>query len=253
MKLGKLPARPGAIRLKLRTYAYLSVLPTPPAEFGHEALVTEIYAMQWGLLGNDSVGDCVVAGGGHETMAWNAAGGLIVPFSTPNTLADYSAITGYDPADPSTDQGADMQVAAAYRQKTGLLDAAGNRHKVGAYLAVDPGDLEMLLTAAYVFEAVGVGITFPQSAMDQFNAGQPWDAVAGSPIEGGHYVPGLARRGGMFKFITWGAEQLATDAFLAANNDENVVYLSPDMLAGGKSLEGFDLAQLTSDLAALTA
>jgi len=33
--------------------------------------------------------------------------------------------------------------------------------------------------------------------------------------------------------------------------DEGVVYLSEEMLTGGKSLEGFNLAQLRADLAAI--
>ena len=33
-----------------------------------------------------------------------------------------------------------MQVAAAYRQKTGLKDARGAVHKVAAYLALKAGD-----------------------------------------------------------------------------------------------------------------
>lgn len=247
MKLGKLPARPGAISLRLSDYVDLSKLPTPPAEFGHDALVTA----PWGMLGNDSVGDCVLAGGGHETMLWNAAGGRVIPFADASTLSDYSAITGYNPADPSTDNGTDMQQAAAYRQKTGLLDAAGNRHLVGAYLAIEAGNIDEHLVAAFLFEAIGVGITFPSTAMQQFSDGQPWDVVAGSTIEGGHYVPGIARRGGMLLAVTWDAKQFMTDAFFKANNDESVAYVSQEMLTGGKSLDGFDLDQLNADLAEL--
>jgi len=245
MKLGKKPARPGAFRLRLRDY--LVTLPTPPAEFGHDGLV----ATDWGMLGNDRVGDCVLAGGAHETMLWTAEGGAPASFNDAGVLADYSAITGYNPADPSTDQGTDMQQAAAYRRATGLIDAAGNRHKVAAYLAITAGDLNEHLVAAYVFGAVGVGITFPDSAMAQFNAGQPWDVVAGSTIEGGHYVPLVASRGGLLQFVTWGKLQAATPAFFQANNDESVVYLSEETLANGVDLEGFNLDQLRADLAAL--
>jgi hypothetical protein len=253
-KLGKTPARLGAIRLKLSDYIDLSKLPTPPATFGHDSLVTQ----PLGMLGNDSYGDCVWAGAAHETMLWNAEAGVVVPFTAQNTLSDYSAVTGFDPnATPDsdgnnpTDQGTDMQQAAAYRQNTGILDANGNRHKVGAYLAIKTGDLEEHLAACYLFSAVGIGITFPSTAMAQFNSGQPWDVVPGSTIEGGHYIPAVARRNGMLVIDTWGAQQSMTDNFFKANNDESIVYLSPEMLTGGKSLEGFDLAQLNADLADL--
>ena len=57
-----------------------------------------------------------------------------VTFNNQSVLKDYSAVTGFNPNDPNTDQGTDMQVAASYRRKTGVLDAAGKRHKVIAYL-----------------------------------------------------------------------------------------------------------------------
>ena len=144
-----------------------------------------------------------------------------------------------------------MQTAAAYRKNIGLLDADGNRHKVGAYLAIDPGNLDQLLVAMYCFTTIGIGINFPGSAMDQFNAGQPWTPVAGATVDGGHYICGFARRNGMWVLVTWGKEQPASDDFLRQYNDENVVYLSQEMLTGGKTLDGFDVEQLNADLAAL--
>ena len=44
-----------------------------------------------------------------------------------------------------------------------------------------------------------------------------------------------------------------TPAFLREYNDESVVYLSQEMLTGGKSPEGFDLAALKDDLSQTTA
>jgi hypothetical protein len=86
--------------------------------------------------------------------------------------------------------------------------------------------------------------------MDQFNAGRPWSIVSGSPLEGGHYVPLVALRGDLY-CVTWGKLQPLTRAFLTKYCDEAWAILSPEMLTGGKSLEGFDLAQLQSDLKAL--
>lgn len=247
LKLGKRPARAGAVKLKLKDYVDLSRLPTPPEEFGHEALVTS----EWGMLGNDEVGCCVFSGGDHETILWNAEAGRPIRFVKDNTLSDYSAVTGYNPSDPSTDNGTDMQAAAAYRQKVGLIDADGNRHKVGAYLAISPGNIEEHCVAAYLFGAIGIGIMVPDSAMDQFNEGKPWDVVEGSSIEGGHYVPIMARRNGMFHVCTWGKLQPMTDNFFQRYEDEAIAYLSPEALKDGKSLEGFDLPALQADLAAL--
>jgi len=247
MKLGKTPARPNAVTFKLARYIDTSVLPTPPAEFGHENLVP---AQSWGMLGNDAHGDCVWAGAAHETMLWNLERDKTITFDPEQVLSDYSAVTGFDPDKPDTDQGTDMEAAAAYRRKTGVIDAAGKRHKVAAYLAITPGDVQEHLLALYVFGVVGLGVEFPGSAMDQFNAGKPWDVVPGSKVEGGHYIPLVAKRDNL-EIVTWGRIQEMTPAFLEKYNDESVVYISREMLTSGKSPEGFDLAQLKADLAAL--
>ena len=248
MKLGKKPARPGAVKLRLNDYVDLSKLPVPPANFGH----TDMVRQPWGLLGNDRYGDCYWAGSCHEHMLWGAMGGHKFTFTTNNALYAYSLATGFNKADPNTDQGTDMQQGAAYRQKTGIVDSAGRVHKVGPYLALEKGNLQQQLTAAYIFGAVGLGIEIPASAQEQFEKHEPWDIVPHSPIEGGHYVPLVSHKDGNAVVCTWGALQEMTPQFFEALNDESIVYLSPEILLGGKTIEGFDLQALQKDLAALS-
>lgn len=243
LKLGKAPARPGAVKFKLADY--MAKLPKVPLSFGHEKLVPE-----WGMLGNDSYGDCVFAGAAHETMLWLSEGGKPYSFGPECVLKDYSAVTGFDTAKPDTDQGTDMELAAKYRRQTGIQDLAGNRHQVGAYLALTPGDLKQALAAAYIFGAVGIGIEFPSTAMDQFNAGHKWSVVKGSRVEGGHYVPLIAHRGDLF-VVTWGKVQKMTEGFFKKYCDEAIVYLSTECMKNGKTMEGFDLPALQADIAAL--
>jgi hypothetical protein len=246
-KLGKLPARPGAISFKFSKYFKVAALPTPPAVFGHFNPIGN-----WGVLGNDQYGDCVLAGGAHETMLWDNEGGASVQFTDASVLSDYSALTGFNPADPATDQGTDMQAAASYRRTTGLIDANNVRHRVDAYVAPETGNLDELLAATYLFGAVGFGFQFPASAMTQFNAGQPWSVVPGSPIEGGHYVCIVGRRAnGNLVCVTWGALQEMEPSFVPAFNDESVCYLSLESLKNNVSPENFDLATLQADLNAL--
>jgi hypothetical protein len=131
------------------------------------------------------------------------------------------------------------------------VDAAGKRHKIAAYLSIKPGDLAEHKLALYLFGAVGIGIQFPQSAMEQFNAGKPWSVKSSSKVVGGHYTPMVAYRSGYFEVVTWGKVQRVTTGFLKKYGDESVVYLSEEMLTNGKSPEGFDLKALQADLAAL--
>lgn len=244
MKLGKLPARKDSVKLKLANYT--SNLPTPPTKSGHYALEKD-----WGMLGNDQYGDCVFAGAGHETLLWNAESGKNVQITTANALSDYSAVTGFNPNDPNSDQGTDMQVAASYRKKTGVVDASGKRHQIAAYLALTPGNVTQLKQAIYLFSAVGIGIQFPNYAMDEFNAGQTWHVKTGGTIDGGHYIPAVGYDRTYIYIVTWGKLQRMTWGFFKKYCDEAIAYISAEFLTGDKSPEGFNLAQLQSDLAQL--
>jgi hypothetical protein len=203
------------------TYFSASDLPMPPLMFGKPWLVNE-----WNIFSNDKVGDCVLAGAAHETILWRAEAGTPVEFTDASVLSDYSAVTGYDPANPDSDQGTDMQVAASYRLKTGVSDKDGTRHKIDAYVALSPGNLDQVALAAFLFGAVGVGIQFPSSAFDQFDHGEPWDPVAGSHIINGHYIPCL--RGDTCVSLLNGTEVpikdlVGTDQWIYALNDKHQV------------------------------
>lgn len=249
LPLGKTPARPDAVKLKLKTYLSKTQLPTPPRKFGHYDLVRA----PWGVLGNDSYGDCVWAGAAHETMLWCMEAGVTTTFSTESVLSDYTAVTGFNPNDINSDQGTDMQAAASYRRKTGVLDASGKRHQIDAYLAIEPGDINTLKLAIYLFGAVGIGILFPDSAMKQFNQGKRWSVVSHDPKPNqGHYIPGVGFDGNDFVTLTWGKAQRMTPAFFKKYCDEALAYISLERLTDSRSLDGFHIDALRADLAAIT-
>lgn len=247
LKLGKKPARPNSVKFKFSRYANTTKLPKPPGKFGHETLIG---STPWQTLGNDQYGDCVFAGAAHETMIWGATGGHPVNFNDVAVLSDYSAVTGFDPRMPNTDQGTDMQEAASYRLKTGIVDSSGGRHRVAAYLAVDPGNITQMYQALWLFGAVGIGIQFPDSAMSQFDKGKPWRVMAGAKIEGGHYVPLVAKRT-YLECVTWGKIQSMTAGFLKKYCDECIVYISQEAMINQRSAENFDYDTLLADLQAL--
>jgi hypothetical protein len=247
LKFGKKPATYDSRDFRFLHYRK-EKLPSHPAQFGHENLIG---ADSWGMLGNDTAGNCVFAGADHETMLWSGEAENPITFEPENAISDYSAVTGYDPGKPETDRGTDVRQALQYRQLIGMIDAKGARHKIGAYLALEPGNTEDLLEALYLFSAVGIGFEVPESAIAQFNAGQPWSVVHGRPpIVGGHYVPLIADRGNLV-CVTWGRSQQMTMQFYKRYCDEAWAILSPEMLKGGLSLEGFDMTQLQADLSAL--
>lgn len=248
--LGKRPATFDRRDLKFTEFvpaAGTGALPKHPMRFGHEKSVP---SSGWGMLGNDAHSDCVFAGAAHEHMLWEREGGAAVPsaFTAAGVLSDYAAVTGFDPKTGSNDNGTIVREALAYRRRTGVLDAEGERHKIGAYLALDPGNWDHLLEAVYLFGAVGIGIEFPDSAMEQFNEGAPWDYVSGSHVEGGHYIPLVAKRSRLV-CVTWGKTQQMTRRFYSRYCDEAWALVSPEIVSGaGRTPEGLDLPALQAAL-----
>jgi hypothetical protein len=224
-------------------------MPIPPPRFGHELI-----GHDWGMLGNDKVGDCVWAGAAHEHMVWSHMGsrGPGVDFTAKNVLSDYSAATGYD-GTQATDSGTDMSDAAAYRRRTGIIDSNGNRHKIDAYVALQPGDPKDLAYATYYTGAAGIGIRFPETADRQFEKKMPWDYTSSNAhIKGGHYIPCIGRNSaGNFLVISWGRIQAMTPAFYRAYSDEALGYLSIEILRDKLSPEGFAADALISFLRSL--
>jgi hypothetical protein len=253
LKLGKLAATEDPKDLMFAKYVEASNLPPLPAEFGHDALIPPL---GWGMLGNDEWGDCAWAGPAHETMLLTTEAGDPMSFSTQGVLSDYSAGTGFDPnAGPSgsnpTDQGSQVRDVLSYRRKTGIVDAQGKRHKIGAFIKLQPGDIEHILQALHIFQVVGIGIQFPEFAMEQFNHGEPWDVVPNAPAPtGGHYVCGVGKHANI-DIVTWGALQQMTIAFFEKYCDEAWTYISDEALKDGRNIDGFDQEQLAADLKAV--
>ena len=134
MKLGRLPAARNPLVPRLR--AVLPNLPPAPDVVNWWATVPA-----WQMLGNDSCGDCVFAALGHAIMAMSSYTKAPLYPSADDCLADYSAITGYNPADPSTDNGAVIETVLAYAQKTGL-SLGPAKHKIQAFASVNFADLD---------------------------------------------------------------------------------------------------------------
>jgi hypothetical protein len=202
----------------------------------------------WHMLGNDKAGCCVFSGAAHEHMLWTLEGGVPrARFTTKDVLSDYRDLTGYNGSEAS-DQGTDMQDAAAYRQKTGVIDATGVKHRIDGYASLRVGDLTQIARAAYLFGAVGIGVMLPSSAEHQFIAGVPWSIVPGDHPVGGHYIPMVGRDdNGNFLFISWGRVQAATPEWVAQNMDEGMAYLSKEMIGkNGLSLESYAADALTT-------
>lgn len=250
---GKREARPGAVKLKFTDIADTALMAAPPTNFGHEKLVRK-----WGMLGNDVAGDCVFAGTGHETMLWVAETGKTVSISDKTALKNYSAFTGYDPnqvddqGNNPTDQGTDVASYLAHRRKVGFLDDHGVAHKIGAYVALEPGNADQLRYAAYYFDGVGIGFNFPEQWMTLFDKGsRVWPALKNPNYVGGHYVSAVAFRDKRPVIVTWGQLVEMTLGAYAQVTDEVYAYLSPEKIANGVDANGISYTKLQQYIAGL--
>ncbi|GFG74634.1 hypothetical protein [Mycobacterium botniense] len=138
-------------RIRLCDY-YTSDLPSVDSlkfPLGHAGLVKPRMYL------NDRIGDCAIAGSIEEIRLANALRGVTVNFTDDTAVQNYSEITGYNPADPGSDQGTDVHELYEFRQNTGIVDADGNRHKIVAYAGLTPGDWDEMLIALSLFEGCG--------------------------------------------------------------------------------------------------
>jgi hypothetical protein len=208
-KLGRKP-NSGKPRVKLTAELVPAAAYNPPASVDY---YSKVPAASWGMDGNDQYGDCTCAEVDHTTKTRQvAAGNPEVKSSASEVLALYTAVTGFNPNDPNTDQGAEMQAVRDYWRKTGAT-LGGKDHKILLFAEVEHQDDMLIRWCVDRFGAVGLGINFPASAMAQFNAGQPWDVVKGSAIEGGHAISMVGYDAKFAYIVTWGKVQPMTWAF----------------------------------------
>jgi len=234
MKFGKKPAKRLRKALPLSNYLHMGQVAYPAVHAWERPIA-------YGMLGNDAVGDCTIAGRYHIRMNMQAVAnaGTLLIVTDQQALADYSAITGYNPADPSTDQGANMtDVLAWYKDK---------------YVTLDVQNVEQVKAAIYIFGADYIGFGVPQSMADQLNNGidPDWAFVANDKPSGeGHCVApfGYGRDG--LALCSWGKIYRTSWDFWLQNVDEAYALVLPDWIKrSGTSPSGLDLNGLIADLA----
>jgi hypothetical protein len=235
------------MRSALATARALDALEAPPpASNDYPAAVT----VPWGMYLNDRLGCCVCADTAHAVMLRTANAGPAIVVPTDQAVLGLYEVFGYNPADPSTDQGCVEADMCRYLETTGFVG-----HKSDATGSIDPANLDHVRWAVQLAGTCRLGIVLQQYAMDQFDAGQPWDvsATGDQAVLGGHDVPVVKYDGQFFYVVTWGRLQPVTPQALAAWTEEAHWELFADWIRGqGTAPPGLDLAALAADLQALT-
>ena len=239
-RLGKLAPKPDRRTLRLEKYLP-DDLPIPAAvdwSVGHERFY-------WGQLGNDQYGDCTCAAACHQTDTWRLATWREPVATTQDALTAYSAISGFDPTDPSTDRGAQMLDALKYWRNVGI-----SGRKIEAFTQCTHG---MLSHAIALFGGAYIGLALPKTAQDQ-EIWRPVSTKDGSDAPwswGGHAVNVVAYDPTGVVLVTWGERKRATWDFVYEYCDEAYAEVSSvwaPPVASGPAPGGLDMDQLLVDL-----
>jgi hypothetical protein len=189
------------------------------------------------MLGNDTYGDCGVAGCEHLFMA-DAADAK----ETESFPSDAQAVEFYLKYTGGQDSGVVLSQYLTYVRARSYY-----AHTVKAFAPVSVQDVPTLQTAIYLYDGAYTGITVTQAMMDAFGQGEPWtlEMAQGEPI-GGHCIPLIAYDSTYLYAVTWGGVQKIEYSAWHAMSSEAWAVISGEF-AGGDG-HGVNLAALQADL-----
>ena len=249
-KGGKLPPKRNLKTIALGDFLDKTAsLPAVPAE-GWE---TAVDPSAWGMLSNDTVGDCAEAGICHLVQAQSANAGNPLHATADQALALYSAVTGYNLNDPNSDQGTVLSELLAYIQKNGfeMTDSTGKvvTVEVVGFATLDITSIAQMRYATYFLGGTYLGINCPEECeQDTSN----WDFAPDLPIAGGHCIPRVGEGAAGGQIVSWGMTIPFSNGFWTAYGEEGWVVLTKNWLnAQGKSPSGLDLDALVAAMAAV--
>src|SRR3984893_279168 len=221
LKLGKLAPKFNRKTLLLERYLLPGAIYPQPKKLFREYKIPD---ESWGMYGNDQVGDCTCAAKAHRMMLMTAhTGKMFVPDPT-DIMKAYVDLTGFNPKTGENDTGCAMTDVLEYEQVTGI---AGRM--ILCWAQIDHAHIDRVKQAMYVFGAVDIGVSFPNSAMDQFSAGKAWTVLKDDGgVGGGHDVPLFGYGAVGDSCITWGKRQQMTWDWFKKYCDEAYVVITQD-------------------------
>ena len=244
LKLGRLPRRFDP-RVPQMTDLMAVAPPAPP--------IPERAGYQWdlpedlGMMLNDTLGDCTCAGFYHGLQIFSGLAQRSV-YTAPDSdvLALYEGACGYNPQDPSTDQGGIEQNVLTYLLRTGAPMGSNPPHKISGFFEINVANHQDVCRAIYEAGVVYIGFNVPAYLM---NDGPP-SVWAPSPKEdnsivGGHCVVLGGYGPDHFNLISWGQKYRMTWGFWDQFVDEAYAIADPDWIeANGRTPLGLTPEQL---------
>lgn len=227
LRFGKRKARvdPRTIRLM----DILKPLPPPPDSFSVDATLPLPIPLI--MFGNDQWGDCVVAGRANATLRWELLEhGVVLPITTQQCLNEYWREQGWTPCPlsffnflrPKPDNGLVVLDSLNQWRQAGWIIPGEHADRIHAFAsALQPQEIKWGCQYLY---GVQIGVALPYSAVDQFNAGEPWTVLPDDGgVAGGHLMYSESYNPTGPIFCTWAKKQQATWEWLTRYMDESYV------------------------------
>lgn len=237
-RFGKHPPKRDYRTLRFTSYVKPG-LAAPPASFN---VLTRVYqdlkvndpSKIYPMDGNDTLGDCTIAGLAHAQTTYHAL------TSTKKIMTRNSVVKLYYQLTGGIDSGLnELDVLNYWRQNAVGGDA------ILAYVSIDPKNHTHVQQAIQMFGGVYLGFQVQQGAQDDFNARKPW--TAGPLTNDGHAVFAVGYDQTGVTVLTWGNTQQGTWGWWDECVDEAYAILPPQAKDPNYT-PGFDLAQLQTDL-----
>ena len=250
IKFGRLPPIEDSRTFELSGYLQKENLPLIPRRYNWGRKIRD---NKWGDLGNLKINLCTCAVAGHFVMAWSSNIGRLKRPNNEAILNAYSAVAGYNPDKPESDEGVEAIKVLKYWRKN---EIAGN--KIIAFAKLEDKNREQLIQTIYLFGGCYVGVNLPKSAERQFNTTKKWtiprggkkrDAKAGSWF--GHAVLIVGYKDEELRIVTWGEEIIMTMDFWETYSVESYAVFSEAFIKDDKTPTGVDVNILRNDIETL--
>jgi hypothetical protein len=206
------------------------------------------------IMGNDQYGDCVFASANHVQGVVTGNAGALVQATLAQILGQYSAVTGFNPNDPSTDQGTDEVTALNWFCANGFANGV----KPLGWVYVDAANAEEVKQAIYLFEHMIFCAGLPDAWVNPMPSGDGFTWGSGTPNpSNGHSFMSFGFDANA-KIDTWALFGSLTFPGMAATcttptGGGAYCLLTPEMITKGqtKSPAGVAWSDLISDFDAM--
>lgn len=237
-RFGKHPPKLDYRTLRFKNYLTPALTP-PPASYDvlgevYQKLNTSNPTTLFPMDGNDTLGDCTIAGVAHAMTVYHGLLGAQKIMPKQSVVSLYETLTG------GQDTGLnELDVMKYWRANKVSGD------EILAFASIDPKNHTHVEQAIQLFGGVYLGFQVQQNCIQDFDAHKPW--TPGTLTQDGHAVYAVAYDQNGVTVLTWGNTQQGTWAWWDECVDEAYAIVPPEA-KNPAFCPGFNVTQLLADL-----